>query len=283
VPQAAPHAQGQQRPAQRAGAVASVAQPQKATWSGTTAVAVVAPGAGTRANGSVYSSLGGVPDFQVEMVGRSGAEYDCYPENWRQGRKGQNLESFASELLQQGIVDSKDLLVFGSRGGQVVLPYLWRCRGNAVPPAVVINGGCANKLPTPTLWPEAAVTFLLLGGKDHFAQGLSEQAYLAQSKSHVPPSNRTTAILLVNEMEHMPQPQLLECILQPMMRAVLAWKKTGVASVQELGRVREGLQKAGNWSGRLLVTTGPGQWHEEAFGPRQAALALTLAMRLGGA
>lgn len=33
---------------------------------------------------------------------------------------------------------------------------------------MIINGGCAMKLPNVVKWPSAAVTFLLIGGQDYF-------------------------------------------------------------------------------------------------------------------
>ncbi|CAK0798398.1 unnamed protein product, partial [Prorocentrum cordatum] len=57
--------------------------------------------------------------LKVEIVGRSHAAYDCYPEGWPQGRRGPNLQSFAaSELLATGAASRSGCLVVGSRGGQ---------------------------------------------------------------------------------------------------------------------------------------------------------------------
>eukprot|EP00434_Breviolum_minutum_P013528 symbB.v1.2.011922.t1/scaffold809.1/size160600/1 len=75
---------------------------------------------------------------------------------------------------------------------------MWQAQAQGappVPPVVVINGGCAMKLPTPVMWPDHQVLFALIGGKDNF-------------RSHLPAANKTTAILFVKEMTHMPQQHL---------------------------------------------------------------------------
>lgn len=69
----------------------------------------------------------------------------------------------------------EDCLLFGSRGGQVVLPHVWRSLGDKTPPAVVINGGCSMGLPKPAAWPRGAVTLLLMGGQDNFRGSMSPE------------------------------------------------------------------------------------------------------------
>merc|ERR1712217_653979 len=128
--------------------------------------------------------------------------------------------------VEEGLIEHNNCLIFGSRGGQVVLPTLWQARGEDVPPAVVINGGCAMDLPIPVRWPNSAVTFLLLGGKDYFKGQFSMDAYVANSQRKVPPKNTTTAILLVHEMTHMPQTDLLIATLHHMIYAVTKWKSS---------------------------------------------------------
>merc|ERR1719356_132203 len=151
------------------------------------------------------------PSLKVDVVGMANTSYDCYPEDWPQGHRAPNLRSFAErELLASGKASCSDCLVFGSRGGQVVLPALWQKSGADVPPAVVLNGGCSMDLHRPVLWPESAVSFLLLGGQDDLFRNqwgrlLSPADYLADAKTHVPTKNKTTAILYVSEMTHMPQ------------------------------------------------------------------------------
>lgn len=233
---------------------------------------IVAPGAGTGINAAVYERLQAENgDFQVSVVGQSRAPYDCYPSSWSHGGPPPNLESFAiGDVLRW--VDSTDCFIFGSRGGQVVLPTLWRERGSAVPPAVVINGGCAMNLPELALWPESAITFLLIGGQDNFRGNLSEEAYIAETKRHVPRSSGSTAILFVDEMTHMPQARLLQAILPHMLRTILAWK--AVQNRQgDRRRVKEQMRhilaalNRDGWSGHLMYTEAEGVWEDIAFSP----------------
>eukprot|EP00441_Pelagodinium_beii_P026308 CAMPEP_0197662612 /NCGR_PEP_ID=MMETSP1338-20131121/54101_1 /TAXON_ID=43686 ORGANISM="Pelagodinium beii, Strain RCC1491" /NCGR_SAMPLE_ID=MMETSP1338 /ASSEMBLY_ACC=CAM_ASM_000754 /LENGTH=352 /DNA_ID=CAMNT_0043240529 /DNA_START=68 /DNA_END=1126 /DNA_ORIENTATION=- len=236
----------------------------------TKTIAVIAPGAGTNTNGNVFSELGRSPGFSLRLLGQSRAAYDRYPEYWPQGAPAPNLRSFASEVASAAM--RADCLVVGSRGGQVVLPKLWQEFGAAVPPAVIINGGCAMKIPETVAWPEKAVTFLLLGGKDHFRSNMSSEQYVANAKQHVHIGNRTTAILFVNEMSHMPQAQLLSAVLPHMLRTCLAWAPLASSTpLRELKALLEALQGS-HWTGRLLFTGAPGIWQEVPFGQRNTLL-----------
>jgi hypothetical protein len=234
-------------------------------------IVVVGPGGGTGQNGKVFMDLEHDLRLKVEIVGRSHAAYDCYPEGWPQGRRVPNLQSFAaSELLATGAASRSSCLVVGSRGGQVVLPVLWQTLGATVPPAVVLNGGCAMDLPTPVFWPQSAVSFLMMGGQDDLfrtqkGRRLTPEEYLADAKRHVPAQNKTTAILFVNEMTHMPQSRLLSASLRSMVDAVLSWKATGEAPVAKFESIKASLAKDA-WSGVLLYTKDASSWHEEAFG-----------------
>lgn len=166
------------------------------------------------------------------------------------------------------------MLVVGSRGGQVVLPFIWRALGARSPPVAVINGGCAMKLPVAVDWPLAAATFLLLGGRDTFSGAMSAEAYIADAKSRVPSQNRTTAILFVSEMLHMPQTTLLRTVLPWMLKALAAWKASGLASPPpsaEFQALLAALKEAGCWSGRLLYTQQAGGWQDTTFGPAASA------------
>jgi len=241
---------------------------RKPLASSKTAVAIVAPGAGTGINGAVYSELGRHPNFKVEVVGQSRAPYDVYPPCWQQGTPAPNLQSFADEVLDMGVHKEVEALIFGSRGGQVVLPHMWQAevQGHiaSVPPAVVINGGCAMNLPAPVSWPENAVTFLLIGGNDFFRGGLSMEEYVAETRSYVPFANKSTAILCVNEMNHMPQQGLLRGVLRVMLRAITSWKADKTVPVEHFRKILAFLKQDG-WSGRLLYTTSAGSWEDIPF------------------
>mmetsp|Transcript_59031 Transcript_59031/g.155434 ORF Transcript_59031/g.155434 Transcript_59031/m.155434 type:complete len:482 (-) Transcript_59031:272-1717(-) len=233
---------------------------------------VVAPGAGTGINAAVYDRLQDHPDFQLNVVGQSRGPYDVYPLSWSHGAPAPNLESFAmSEVVRW--VDNTDCFIFGSRGGQVVLPTLWRECGHRVPPAVVINGGCAMTLPEPCHWPENAITFMLIGGQDNFRGSMSEETYVAETKRHVPVMNGSTAILYVSEMTHMPQAPLLNAVLPHVLRTILAWKAVQQRHGEGRRRVKEemrhilaALNKDG-WSGHLMYTADDGCWEDIAFSP----------------
>lgn len=216
-------------------------------------------------NASVYRHLGRSHRFKMTTVGQSRAAYDRYPESWPNGSPEPNLESFAQDVLANSVVEWSDCLVLGSRGGQVVLPQLWKAKGIAVPPAVVINGGCAMQLPSPVDWPAAAVTFLLLGGMDEFRGGLPPAEYLMETISHVPKGSCTTAVLYVQEMKHMPQERLLGAILQLMLRTVLSWKASACTPLEELHLLLSALA-SDCWSGLLLFTDNRGVWQDMVFG-----------------
>lgn len=193
------------------------------------------------------------------VVGRSRAAYDCYPPEWSHGGPAPNLASFADEVHRQGWAENIDLFVFGSRGGQVVLPSLWQHLGNRMPPAVVINGGCAMHLPRLVHWPDAAVTFLLIGGQDNFRGNLTTEEYIAETRRRVSPCNGTTAILYIAKMQHIPQASLLKAVLPLMLCALQAWKANGMPPKDEFQQIVAALS-AGSWHGRLMFTEGRGKW-----------------------
>merc|ERR1719401_1560097 len=114
-------------------------------------------------------------------------------------------------------------------------------------------------LPTTVEWPASAVTFILVGGEDYFRGNFTPEQYLVETKSHVPPSNGTTAILYVNEMQHMPQAALFRAVLPHMLRAALAWRTYLGPPKEELRLLLAALNTDG-WSGRLMYTKRPGVW-----------------------
>mmetsp|Transcript_118196 Transcript_118196/g.204276 ORF Transcript_118196/g.204276 Transcript_118196/m.204276 type:complete len:511 (-) Transcript_118196:138-1670(-) len=223
-------------------------------------VVVVAPGGGTGMNASVYSKLKHKDDISLQIVGQSRAPYDRYTEAWGapSGGPAPNLETFAMDLSSQGALDHCDCLVVGSRGGQVCLPTFWRMQGEEVPPAVVLNGGCAMQLPIQVPWPDSAVTFLLLGGQDYFRQQFTVDQYLRDAQSRVPHENSTTAIMLVQEMAHMPQAQLLDATLHSTMKAVTSWKEDrDTIPIAEFQEILAAVTAIG-FHAQLIYKTGPG-------------------------
>jgi len=235
-------------------------------------IIVIAPGAGTRANGQVYADLCQSDSFKIEVLGHSCAIYDRYPESWQHGAPAPNLSSFALEVAGDAML--ADCLVLGSRGGQVVLPKLWEAVGMALPPAVVINGGCAMNLPEAITWPSEAVTFLLIGGNDHlFRSNMTPEEYLANTQQNVPATNQCTALLYINEMEHMPQSHLFALILPHLLRVCMTWKRrVDTAPLRELQCLLTELNSCrGEWTGCLSFTTGAG-WTDVPFGHQRTLL-----------
>lgn len=234
-------------------------------------IAVIGPGAGLNANQAVYHKLDHDARFRMHVLGQRGEKYDRYPEYWDGGSASPNLESFATELLSQGTLEQADCILAGSRGGQVVVPCVWRALGDKVPPAVVINGGCAMTIPGPPVqWPVKAVTIIILGGADYFRGRLSGREYLSASTARVPQGNSSTAILYIREMEHMPQASLMQVILQPLLLAAIYWKASGRAPKHELRNIAQDLD-GGKWSGYLTFLVGPGSWEEVSFGRKDSA------------
>lgn len=230
---------------------------------------VIAPGAGMKTSEKVFDQLKR-PDsgFEVRVEGHSKASYDVYPPTWQNGRAGSNLQTFGEEVVRKGFANRSDCLLFGSRGGQVVLPVLWRAFGNDVPPAVVINGGCAMSImPTEDwqYWPVGTVTFLLMGGEDFFRGGHSPDQHILDAMSCVPLANGTTAILYVNQMKHMPQREILQPVLQLMLHAAMEWKISGTAPGDKFGEILTAIRRGG-FSGRLVHKCSLGDsWEEVSF------------------
>lgn len=231
-------------------------------------VAVLAPGAGVKANKSVYSDLKRDARFRVQVLGARGESYDRYPEHWDGGSAPPNLESFAGDLLADGNIMRADCIVAGSRGGQVIIPAIWRALGTACPPAVVINGGCAMGLPGPRIiWPVNAVTILVLGGEDYFRSGTPAPEYIAGTKRRVPSGNTSTAILFVREMEHMPQTSLMKMLLASLLLSAIYWRASGRAPSFELRSIVKDLEAKG-WNGQLSYLDSGGAWTDVAYGSK---------------
>merc|ERR1719491_2780462 len=112
-----------------------------------------------------------------------------------------------------------------------------------------------------------------MGGQDHFRGELTLEEHMSDAKKRVSAGNRTTAILYVNEMVHLPQEKLLSAVLQHMLSAVLGWKSLGYPPSGEFHRIKEALAGDG-WSGRLAYTHDAGRWEEYAFGSSMAHAAV---------
>lgn len=121
------------------------------------------------------------------------------------------------------------------------------------------------ELPDPVAWPEKAMTFMLMGGRDFFKRKLSSEDYVLQAQNCVNPRNKTTAILFVEEMTHMPQVELLTAILPQALRSLVTWKQTGLAPINDF-KLLVATLKQSSWSGCLHYTTPEGDWGKMSFG-----------------
>eukprot|EP00435_Cladocopium_sp_Y103_P015550 s4352_g3.t2 len=232
-------------------------------------VAVVGPGAGVGSIGSVYLELDNHPELQVEMVGRKGMPYDCYPDSWQSGRPAPNLQSFGEDVVRIGVHNRVDCFLFGSRGGQVVLPILWHALRNATPPSVVVNGGCAMRLPGPPIcWPERAVTVMLLGGQDFFRAGISRDEYLQRTFENVPDSNATTAFFFAARLHSGKgrQDEVARAALRHLIFAALAWSPEAPQRIplSHFDNAAEALLKEG-FAGFMCFKNGR-NWSKKYFG-----------------
>merc|ERR1711957_56481 len=132
------------------------------------------------------------------------------------------------------------------------------------PPVVCMNGGAGMPLPFKVNWPDTLVSWFLLGGQDYFKGKLTPTAWLVQVASNVPRANKTTVLLLVNEMSHMPNCDMLLATLHHMILGVAAWKEQGSIPIIEIDAVLGSLVRL-NLSGRLQHTVGPSQWRHCSF------------------
>eukprot|EP00435_Cladocopium_sp_Y103_P009233 s49_g2.t1 len=120
-------------------------------------------------------------------------------------------------------------------------------------------------LPGPKIvWPQQAVTLMLMGSEDFFKGRKSSAEYLTASKSYVPPNTRT-AILYVRQMQHMPQKALLQLVLRPLVMAAARWKYSKICPEEQLHQLTVQLEDE-SWSGSLFILQGRA-WKESTFGP----------------
>ena len=117
---------------------------------------IIRPGAGYSEinNKLAFDEYARISGHTLETIGESGGQYDHYPcvdinkMQWGGNcEEKDNLESFAelmvAPICKERIQENKKMvLIFGSRGGQIVLPKLWQLGVNL--PAIVINAGCCR-------------------------------------------------------------------------------------------------------------------------------------------
>eukprot|EP00913_Durusdinium_trenchii_P021525 g20227.t1 len=102
---------------------------------------------------------------------------------------------------------------------------------------------------------------------------MTPEEYLVSTQQCVPATNQSTALLYINEMEHMPQSHLFALILPHLLRVCLAWKrKVEVAPLRELQCLLTELNSCkGEWTGCLSFTSGAG-WTDVPFGAQRTLL-----------
>eukprot|EP00747_Dinoflagellata_sp_TGD_P179928 gnl/TRDRNA2_/TRDRNA2_31551_c1_seq1.p1 gnl/TRDRNA2_/TRDRNA2_31551_c1~~gnl/TRDRNA2_/TRDRNA2_31551_c1_seq1.p1 ORF type:complete len:391 (+),score=35.18 gnl/TRDRNA2_/TRDRNA2_31551_c1_seq1:146-1174(+) len=174
-------------------------------------VLVVVPGAGYRCNRVAYDALS--PHYVVHAIGTSTlgssatASYDRYPDDpeWRHidSFPPPNLKTLARDLVLPAIQDLKPCcIIFGSRGGQVTAPTLWK-HGIRIP-MVIVNGGCVTSVREPGKVPPPNPRHVVLftGGRDYFA---------TRSPNFTRSCVNSKGMLLVHDelMAHMPSTQML--------------------------------------------------------------------------
>ena len=132
-------------------------------------VAVLQPGSGYYGGMSnAYRALEGA-GHTVHLVGNTGTsgykEYDNYPPDWPGGQSPFNLRSFAKIVHTEIQSIKPDVLICGSRGGQVTLHELWTLGFET--PTICLNAGVLHdrNKPIPAK-PLVLVTF----SEDYFPQ-----------------------------------------------------------------------------------------------------------------
>mgnify|MGYP002803577203 CR=1 FL=1 len=236
------------------------------------AVTIVGPGAGIHSNQKAWAALDQNPKLYMQVYGQSRGMYDRYPLGWPGGSPAPNLESLAEEMAASGVVETSQCLVLGSRGGQIVLPHLWSRFGDAIPPSIVINGGCALETPRQFVWPNDAVTLLVMGGQDYFRKPeLTVEQYMKEARERVPKTNRFTAQLVVPDMGHIPEPFVLEAVLSHRVFAALkSWPFSASQFISTFQNILLELRGHGI-KASLMYTAAPGRWMTLQLPQRPAA------------
>jgi hypothetical protein len=145
-------------------------------------IVIIIPGSSYFTLHQTYNNLKN--KYNVITVGHSclGTGYDRYPSLWKKGTDDINLVSMVTDTeminpitqnielgielcikneLEKGPIDC---IVCGSRGGQVVLPTLWKLGIDI--PCVITNAGCIDS-PCFHAYPISRVVFSTFG-KDYF-------------------------------------------------------------------------------------------------------------------
>ena len=142
-------------------------------------ILVIGPGAGTRQYKQIWENIKKSHNIYIVHGVINNTSYDCYPNNWTTDNpdistnSNYNLASLSNIVLDKYLhLKNKniniDLIICGSRGGQVTLPFLWTLFNNLMiksPPCIIFNSGICH---SPIKWPENIPLILLSFGKDYF-------------------------------------------------------------------------------------------------------------------
>ena len=142
-------------------------------------ILVIGPGAGTRQYKNIWDNI--IISHNIFIVHGfiKNINYDSYPKNWTTNNpdmstnNNYNLASLSNIVLDKYLhLQNKsiniDLIICGSRGGQVTLPALWRLFDSLnikSPPCIIFNSGILH---SPIKWPENIPIILLSFGNDNF-------------------------------------------------------------------------------------------------------------------
>ena len=126
---------------------------------------------------SVYPNDG---QFYTVFNRKPKDEYDHYPLWWTGKYHKKTHAHVAKDLMIPALnrLKKPTVLLFGSRGGQITLPTLWRFNVNI--PSVVLNGGCVQVVknhPNKFQYPSQLKMVLVIFGEDFFRGQRSSQEY----------------------------------------------------------------------------------------------------------
>ena len=193
-------------------------------------IAVLQPGAGYNVNRNMYTYLEKI-GHTIRLIGDTTDTYngyDKYPKRWKDdintwGRTGPNLCTLAHELIEHKALDNIDILICGSRGGQVTLHELWNIgwRGRT------INLNAPAMVPSRDIPANAALVLVSLGA-DYFptpdhthVQKLGRKYpgiidhFHATDEPHMPNTGQLirgiSAIVMVTMTHPHPNPNPMQC------------------------------------------------------------------------
>jgi hypothetical protein len=261
-------------------------------------VQVFGPGGGTFQCRDAFQAIDQDLQIAVEVVGSTfsfGAPYDKYPD----GHSGPNHHTFAQSVIDGTFQDyftpyvvpghapprlgapgtpllEAAALFFGSRGGQMVLPYMWSRVGDALPPVVIVNAGPTQaNIPFAEYWPPNAIVFLLVCGSDETFknQQTAPEEYFRQTLSGVPTNSARTAVLFVKELFHMPDDELMMKVYPHMTKSVIEWKEAGEPNTNRFQRMVETISShrpnprfgTSRYTGEMRWKHGTDQWQVIQF------------------